>query len=143
ARHIHNCAAAYRSRQGSTGSATAPRSDRRRNSDRGDGRAECLPGPSARGPLGNWLVDRARVSCDIMGYVRCRPVFAAAATFVVALTVVASITVNMGHFGEHSLPAAERTLGAQTLVLTAALLALVLSALFSERRRSEASLKQS
>ena len=75
--------------------------------------------------------------------VRCRPLFAAAATFVVTLTVVLSTTFNMGHFADTSIPAADRILAAQTIVLAGALLTLVLAALFSERRRIEAELRQS
>ena len=75
--------------------------------------------------------------------VRCRPVFAAAAAFVVALAVIWSTTFNIGHFGDASIPLADRILAAQTLVLAGALLAFVLAALFAERRRSEAALKQS
>ena len=75
--------------------------------------------------------------------VRCRSVFAAAATFVVTLTVVWSTTSNMGHFGDRGIPVADRVISAQTIVLAGALLTLVLAALFSERRRSEAALKQS
>jgi len=74
--------------------------------------------------------------------VRCRPVFAAAAMFVVGLAVIWSVTFDIGHFGDASIPLADRILAAQTLVLAGALLALVLAALFSERRRSEAVLKQ-
>jgi PAS domain S-box-containing protein len=75
--------------------------------------------------------------------VRCRPLFSAAATFVVTLTVVLLTTFNMGHFADASIPAADRMLAAQTIVLAGALLTLVLTALFSERRRSEAELRQS
>jgi hypothetical protein len=75
--------------------------------------------------------------------VRCRPVFAAAAMFVVTLAVVWSATFNLGHFGDASIPLADRILAAQTLVLAGTLLALVLTALFSERRRSEAVLQKS
>jgi PAS domain-containing protein len=49
----------------------------------------------------------------------------------------------MGHFGDSSIPAADRILAAQTSVLAGALLTLVLAAQFSERRRSEAELRQS
>jgi len=63
--------------------------------------------------------------------------------FVVALAVVSSITFNIGHFGDASIPLADRMIAAQTLVLVGVLLALVLAALFAERRRSEAVLKQS
>jgi integral membrane sensor domain MASE1 len=45
--------------------------------------------------------------------VRCRPVFAAAAAFVVALAVIWSATFNMGHFGDASIPLADRILAAQ------------------------------
>jgi PAS domain S-box-containing protein len=75
--------------------------------------------------------------------VRCRPLFAAAATFVVTLTVVSSTTFNVGHFGDTTISSADRILAAQTIVLAVALLTLVLAALFSERRRSEAELRQS
>jgi PAS domain S-box-containing protein len=75
--------------------------------------------------------------------VRCRPVFAAVAMFVVTLTVVWSTTFNMGHFGDASIPLADRILAAQTHVLAGTLLALVLAALFAERRRNETTLKTS
>jgi PAS domain S-box-containing protein len=75
--------------------------------------------------------------------VRCRPVFAAAAMFVVTLAVVWSATFHRGHFGDASIPLADRILAAQTLVLAGTLLALVLAALFSERRQSETTLQKS
>jgi PAS domain S-box-containing protein len=75
--------------------------------------------------------------------VRCRPAFAAAAMFIVALTVIWSTTFDVGHFADASVPLSDRILAAQTLVLAAALLALVLAALFAERRRTEAALKHS
>ena len=74
--------------------------------------------------------------------VRCRPVFAAAAMFVVTLTIIWSTTFNWGHFGDASIPLADRILAAQTLVLAGTLLALILAALFSERRMSEAVLQK-
>jgi PAS domain S-box-containing protein len=75
--------------------------------------------------------------------VRCRLVFAAAAWFVVASAVIWSITFSVGHFGDASIPLADRIIAAQTIVLTGALLTLVLAALFAERRGSEVVLKQS
>ena len=75
--------------------------------------------------------------------VRCRPVFSAAAGFVVALTVVWSLTFSVGHFGDASIALADRILAAQTIVLTGAVLTLVLAALFAERRRNEALLNRS
>jgi PAS domain S-box-containing protein len=74
---------------------------------------------------------------------RCRPLFAAVAMFVVTLTVVWSTAFNMGHFGDASIPLADRIIAAQTHVLAGALLALVLAALFAERRRNETTLKMS
>ena len=75
--------------------------------------------------------------------VRCRPVFAAAAAFIVALAVIWSTTFNMGHFGDASIPLADRILAAQTLVLAGSLLAFLLAALFAERRQNETTLKMS
>jgi PAS domain S-box-containing protein len=75
--------------------------------------------------------------------VRCRPVFAAATAFVVSLAIIWSATFDMGHFGDASIPLADRILSAQTLVLAAVLLALVLAALFADRRRTEQKLKKS
>jgi PAS domain S-box-containing protein len=63
--------------------------------------------------------------------------------FVVTLTVVWSTTFNMGHFGDANVPLAARILAAQTHVLAGVLLALVLAALFAERRRNETTLKMS
>jgi PAS domain S-box-containing protein len=74
--------------------------------------------------------------------VRCRPVFAAAAMFVATLAVILSATFNLEHFGDASIPFADRILAAQTLVLAGTVLTLVLAALFSERRRSEAALQK-
>src|SRR5262245_9335101 len=74
--------------------------------------------------------------------VRCRPVFAAAAALVVALTVFTSTTFNVGPFGDASIPLSDCILAAQIAVLMAALLAFILAALFAERRRNEAMLKQ-
>jgi two-component sensor histidine kinase/integral membrane sensor domain MASE1 len=75
--------------------------------------------------------------------VRCSPVFAAAATFVVALTVFTSTTFNVGLFGDASIPLSDRILAAQAVALLVALVAFILAALFAERRRNEALLKQS
>ena len=48
---------------------------------------------------------------------RCRPVFAAAAAFIVALTIVWTTTFGIGIFGDPSLPIADRILGAQAGIL--------------------------
>ena len=75
--------------------------------------------------------------------VRCRPVFAAAAVFIVGLVIIWSTTFDLGHFGDASVSLADRILAAQTVVLLGGLLVLVLAALFAERRRSEAALSES
>src|SRR5262249_14302855 len=75
--------------------------------------------------------------------VRCRPVFAAAAAFIVGFAIIWSTTFDMGHFGDASIPPADRILAAQTFVLVGALLTLVLAALFSEKRQNESALKKS
>jgi len=74
---------------------------------------------------------------------RCRPVFAAAAAFIVALTVVSTTTFGIGILGDPSLPIMQRVLCAQAGLLTASLCALVLAALFAERRSNEAYLAHS
>ena len=73
--------------------------------------------------------------------IRCRPVFAAAAAFVVGLTVIGSTILGIGHF-DPSKPLADRILAAQTFVLAASILAVLLAALFAERRRHEAAFKE-
>src|SRR5215467_7395685 len=75
--------------------------------------------------------------------VRCRPVFAAAAAFIVALVVVCSTALGLGHFADASVPIPDRTLAAQTIVLAGALCLLILSALFAERREYELILEDS
>jgi signal transduction histidine kinase len=74
---------------------------------------------------------------------RCKPVFTAAAAFIVAFAIVLTITFGIGIFDSTSLPIAERILTAQAGILTVSLCALVLAALFSERRENEAHLVRS
>jgi PAS domain S-box-containing protein len=72
---------------------------------------------------------------------RCRPVFAAAAAFIVALAIVWAITFGIGRFGDLSIRLADRALAAQASLLAISACALGLAALFSERRHNEAALK--
>ncbi len=65
-------------------------------------------------------------------------VFAAAATFIIALNLVWTTTAGIGHFGDATFPVGERTAAAQAASLISALCALLLAALFTERRRAEA-----
>jgi signal transduction histidine kinase len=74
---------------------------------------------------------------------RCRPVFAAAAAFIVAVTIVWTTTFSVGMFGERNFPIAERAPVAQASILAVSLCAIVLASLFSERRASEARLARS
>ena len=73
---------------------------------------------------------------------RCRPVFAAAAAFVVALTIVWTTTFGIGYFGDPDLPIEDRIVSAQAGILTTSLCTLVLAALFAERRHQEAALRE-
>jgi signal transduction histidine kinase len=68
---------------------------------------------------------------------RCRPVFAAAAAFLVSITIVSTAVFGLGHFGDTSLSLAHRVVQAQAAILFVALGAYVLAALFAERRESE------
>jgi PAS domain S-box-containing protein len=64
---------------------------------------------------------------------RSHPVFATAAAFIVALTIVWMTTFGIGVFGDASFPIAERILAAQAGILTVSLCVFVLAALFAER----------
>jgi signal transduction histidine kinase len=74
---------------------------------------------------------------------RYRPVIAAAGAFMVSLTVVLTTIFGIGHFGDARIPIEDRVLQAQAVIVTVALFALVLAALFAGRRESEARLTRS
>jgi signal transduction histidine kinase len=78
---------------------------------------------------------------------RCRPVFAAAAAFIVSLSVVSTTTFGIGYFGNPDLSMDERVLAAQISILLVTIGASVLAALFAEirdkRRLAEAALHAS
>ena len=74
---------------------------------------------------------------------RCRPVFTAAAAFVIALAIVWTTTFGVGVFGDASFPIDERILAAQASILAISLCAFVLAALFAERRQHETVLVES
>src|SRR5215510_4343036 len=65
---------------------------------------------------------------------RCHPVFAAAATFVLTLAIVCTLTFGVGRLGDPSIPLVNRVYAAQTGLLAVAVCTLVLAALFAERR---------
>jgi PAS domain S-box-containing protein len=74
---------------------------------------------------------------------RCQPVFAAAAAFVVSLTIIGTITFGIDHVGNPVLPVGDDILGAKGAMLIFALCAYVLAALFAERRRHAAVIEES
>ena len=74
---------------------------------------------------------------------RCRPVYAAAAAFLVSIAFVATAVFSVGHFGDTTIAFADRILQAQSAILFVALGTFVLAALFAESRDSEARLTRS
>jgi hypothetical protein len=60
---------------------------------------------------------------------RCRPAFSAMGAFVVSITIVWTTILGIGHFGDPSLPIADRVLGAQAGILVVAFSAYFLAAL--------------
>ena len=74
---------------------------------------------------------------------RCRSIFAAAAAFIVALTVVWTTTFGIGILGDPGLTITQRILCAQASILTVSLCTLVLAALFAERKAHELRLTHS
>jgi PAS domain S-box-containing protein len=71
---------------------------------------------------------------------RLRPAFTAVATFIVAITIVWTTIFAIGIFGDPHLSIEQRVLGAQATILAISLGALVLAALFSERRLHESAI---
>jgi PAS domain S-box-containing protein len=69
---------------------------------------------------------------------RCRPAFTSAAIFVFSLMIVCAVTFNIGHFGRVSPAPEARIWGAQAGILALALCALLLAAVFAERRQHAA-----
>ena len=97
-------------------------------------------------PTDNWftLVPLAMVlPLLIWPAARCPPVFAAAAVFILGLVIVWTLTFSIGRLGDPSISLASRTLAAQISLLGTSMCALVLAALFAERRRQEAALTES
>ena len=78
---------------------------------------------------------------------RCRPAFAAAAAFIVSLSIVWTTTFGIGYFGNPGLSMNERVAAAQFSILLVTLATSVLAALFAEirdkRRLAEAALHAS
>ena len=68
---------------------------------------------------------------------RVRPAFTAVATFMCTITILWTTIFSVGLFGDVRLPIEERVLAAQAAILATSFGALVLAALFSERRTHE------
>jgi PAS domain S-box-containing protein len=71
----------------------------------------------------------------------CRPVFAAAAAFVVGIALVATTILGIGRFGDPAIEAVVRVHAAQIALLVTTGCALLLAALFDERRRNAQALQ--
>ena len=74
---------------------------------------------------------------------RCPPMFTAAALCILGLVIVWTLTFGIGRLGDPDVSLADRTLAAQIELLGTSICALVLAALFAERRRQETALKES
>src|SRR5215475_12972743 len=73
---------------------------------------------------------------------RCPPVFAASAGLIVAFAAVWTITFGYGRLGDAAIPLTDRVLAAQSALLATSSALLLLAALFQEKRRAEAALKE-
>src|SRR6516164_3862307 len=97
-------------------------------------------------PTGTWLsFEPDAIAFLVLLWLTARnqQAFAIAGAFAVSIAVIGAATYGTGHFGDVTLPIAERIQGAQVVAIMVTAFTLVLSALFTERRRSEAELKQS
>src|SRR5215475_285765 len=73
---------------------------------------------------------------------RCPPVFAASAGLIVAFAAVWTITFGYGRLGDAAIPLTDRVLAAQSALLATSSALLLLAAIFQEKRRAEAALKE-
>ncbi len=90
-----------------------------------------------------WTLELATVSlCPLFVWMAARlpPGFTSAATFICAITVVLTTTFSIGIFGDSHLSFEQRIRTAQASILAISFGALVLTALFSERRLHEMAL---
>jgi PAS domain S-box-containing protein len=97
-------------------------------------------------PTGSWLTfSPVCIVLPLLVWLAARVhrIFAIAGALLVSLPVICATTLGIGHFGDGSVPTMERVQGAQATVTMVTVFALVLSALFAERRRSETELKRS
>ncbi|MBR1154341.1 ATP-binding protein [Bradyrhizobium sp. JYMT SZCCT0428] len=91
-------------------------------------------------PKDPWTLELAVAAfCPLYVWIaaRLQPAFTAVATFMCAITIVCTTVFAIGVFGDARLPLGERILSAQATILATSFGALVLAALFSERRMHE------
>ena len=92
---------------------------------------------SAEGAMDGRTGDRVVLSLFVWIAARVRPAFTAVATFMCAITIGWTTIFAVGLFGDTRLPLEERILSGQATILATSFGALVLAALFSERRIHE------
>jgi len=96
-------------------------------------------------PTGSWLsFSPVCIVLPLLVWLAARVhrIYAIAGALLVSFPVICATTLGIGHFGDGAMPIMERVQGAQATVTMVTVFALVLSALFTERRRSEAELKR-
>src|SRR6476469_6306314 len=94
-------------------------------------------------PNQTWTLELAIAAlCPLIVWIAARlpPFFTAAATFICAITIVWTTTFGIGVFGDQRLAVDQRILYAQATILAISFGALILAALFSERRLHEIAL---
>jgi PAS domain S-box-containing protein len=88
-------------------------------------------------PDRTWTLELAITAlCPLFVWIAARlpPSIASAATFICAITIVATTTYSVGIFGDSRLSSAQRIQSAEASILAISFGALILTALFSERR---------
>jgi len=97
-------------------------------------------------PTGSWLSfdpDVLALPPLLWLTARCQPTFGIAGAFITSLAFILATTFGIGHFGNEDVPIMGRVNGAQVVITMVTIYTLVLAALFAERRRNEAALKDS
>jgi PAS domain S-box-containing protein len=95
-------------------------------------------------PTGSWLsFDADALVFPLLLWLtaRCQPFFGIAGASIWSITAIYATSFGVGHLGDATVALAERVNGARVSIMLVTLSALVLIALFTERRRNEATLK--
>ena len=95
------------------------------------------------GPLATVATEALVFPALLLVAARCVPLFTAAGVAVTAIIIVSSMTLGVGNLGDVTVPLPQRVLASQALMFAITLAGLMLSALFAERRASEAKLNAS